>query len=135
MGVTNVSRPGNFEPQRPFGFPDPVPVPKPVLNVKSIAESLKGIIAEELLKVIPDVEGDLQVIASEIAPVLVSAALSGDKALRAELEAQIVAIAEINKIRGNAAAHAAIKRVANFALSVLSVGITAAVKGATGGLA
>jgi len=127
MGITNISR--------PFDFPSKPKVTPPVTNLPSIVESLRGIIAEELLKVIPEVGADLQQIASEIAPVLVSAAMSGDVALRKELEAQIFAIAEINKIRGNAAAHAAINRVAGFALSVLSIGITAAVRAATGGLA
>ena len=119
---------------RPFDFPDKPKVLPPVLNLPAIVNSLKGILSDELLKVLPDVEADLQAFASQIAPVLVSAAVSGDTALRSELQAQIVAIAEINRIRGNAAAHATIIRVANFGLAVLSVGITAAVKAATGGL-
>lgn len=127
MAVSNVSRPGNLEFRN-------IPVPPPVLNIKSIAESLKGIIGNELIKLLPDLQADLLQITNEIAPVLVSAAVSGDTKLRKELEAQIVAIAEIGKIRGNAAAIETIKNVAGFALSILSVGIGAAVKAATGGL-
>jgi hypothetical protein len=118
MAVTNVSRPGHMEPEV---FRKIVP---PVLNLKGIAESLKGIIANQLISRLPELEADLLQITNEIAPVLVSAAVSGDTALRGELEAQIVAIAEINRIRGNAAAIATIKEIAGFALSILSIGIS-----------
>lgn len=124
--VTNVSRPGNLE---------MVPKnPQVALDGKAIVAQLKNILDVELLSQLPDLKDDLLQITSQIAPVIVSASLAGDYKLRGEAMVQLELIADINKIRGNAAAIAVIKRVAGVALGILSTGIAAGIRGVTGGL-
>lgn len=117
---------------RPFELAPEVKVPTITPNWGSITAALKGVLKTELAVALEGVEADLQLIADDIAPVLVSAVASGDTKLKNELLAQLAGIAEIHKIRGNAAAWDGLKRVASIVLSVLSIGVGAAVKAATG---
>lgn len=113
---------------RPFEVPAVVPVPKPVYNLKDLANQLKGVLTAELQGLLGDVQADLAALSAEIAPVLVSAVATGDKALTKELVAQLEGIAEIHKIKANARAWAVIRSVTNVALGALSIGFSAVTK-------
>ena len=121
MAVSVVNRPSFLN------MPEDTPVPKPIMNWNEIAKSVTGILTAELQGLLADVDADLRLVAQEIAPVIVSAVAAGDTALKAELLAQLEAIAEIHKIRGNARAWAVVSKVSSVVLQVLSVGVAAAV--------
>jgi len=124
-----VSRPFNEAVSGPIGLPTPQIVPQPILNLGEMANQLLAILKTELKDALSEAQVDVDAIAKDIAPVLISAIASGDTKLKAELEAQLVAIAEIHKIRGNAAAWRVVKQVSSIALSAVSVGLSAVTGG------
>lgn len=115
--------------------PSAAPVPLPITNIKDLTAQIAGQVAAELVDVIEGAGPDLQLIADEIAPVLVSAVAAGDKKLSKELEAQLVGIAEIHNIRVGAAKWRIIKSVSSTVIRAGSVFLQAAIGGGLGVLA
>lgn len=113
---------------RPFEVPEPVFVPKQTFNIKIVTAQLTNILTDELKALITDAEGDLGLLAQEIAPVLVSAVASGDKVLTDELKAQLEGIAEIYKIKSNAAAWRVVQSVSSVLLQALQIGVGIVIK-------
>ena len=108
----------------PFDMPkEPSAYPTRQPNYRQITDGVALILAEELTMVIDEAETDLQLLAEEIAPILVSAAAVGDEEMVREVEDQILAIAEVHKIRVATAAMEAVHRIAGITLRTLSVAL------------
>lgn len=108
----------------PFAMPkEPTAYPARQPNYRQITDGIALILAEELAMVIDEAETDLQLLAEEIAPLLVSAAAVGDAEMVMEIEAQVMAIAEVHKIRVATAAMEAVHRIAGITLRTLSIAL------------
>lgn len=114
-------------PELPFTpVPSPTPESPTPTNLKEIASQLKVVIQKELADLLEAAQSDVSGIAAELAPILVSAAASGDTKMTAELEAQVALLRETYRIMGSKAGWRTLKSVSNIAIGALSSGLKAA---------
>ena len=83
-------------------------------------KAIRDVILNELGDVLSGTARDLKEFGTKIAESLISAAKSGDASRKAELIAQLRAVAEIQRVRVNKRAWAVVEKVASTALGVLS---------------
>ena len=119
----------------PFTPTPAPPSPPPEFDHGAVTAKLKETISGELAALFSEALPDLQTLAGEIAPVLVTAVATGDTKLTEELEAQISMIAEIHNIRANAAKWRVLLSISKVALGALSSGLSSLidVTGGSGG--
>jgi len=123
----NVSRPF---PWAKGNQPAPVdaPIPQPITNLKDMKDAVVNVLIEQISEFTEGLAPDLQAISNDIAPLLISAASTGDTKLQGELLTQLELIGDIHKIRGNAAFWKGVTNVSNVLLQGLVIGLGAIVK-------
>jgi hypothetical protein len=94
------------------------------VNTKKLTSELSDLLRAELRTLTTGTDADLKIIAEQIAPQLVEAAVRGDKDLTKELEAQIKGIVAVHKIRAARSINATVIGTARIALKALTIGLT-----------